>query len=65
MREAPVPQASSGEQALAQAPEVVPPKTTALTTKSGKTKKAVKVVQARPRSQSHAHVIGIDLPRIW
>lgn len=65
VREAPAPQASAGEQALAQAPEVVPPKQAALTTKSGKTKKAVKVVRTRPRSESHAHVIGSDFPRMW
>ena len=64
--QAPAPQASAGEQALAQAPsEVVPPKKVALTSKSGKTKKAVKVVRTRPRSESHAHVIGSDFPRMW
>ena len=36
VREAPAPQASAGEQVLAQAPEVVPPKKVALTSKSGK-----------------------------
>ena len=65
VREAPAPQASAGEQVLAQAPEVVPPKKVALTSKSGKTKKAVKVVRTRPRSESHAHVIGSDFPRMW
>ena len=39
VREATAPQAAAGEQALAQAPEVVPPKKVALTNKSGKTKK--------------------------
>ncbi len=65
MREAPAPRASAGEQALAQAPEVVPPKKAALTNKSGKTKKAVKVVRTRPRSENDAHVIGSDFPRMW
>lgn len=65
VREAPAPQASAGEQAIAQAPEVVPPKKVALTSKSGKTKKAVKVVRTRPRSENHAHVIGSDFPRMW
>ena len=65
VREASAPQASAGEQGLSQAPEVVPPKKVAITSKSGKTKKAVKVVRTRPRSESHAHVIGIDFPRMW
>ena len=63
VRQAPAPQASPGEQALAQAPsEVVPPKKVA---KSGKTKKAVKVVRTRPRSESYAHVINSNWPRMW
>ena len=66
MRQAPAPQASRGEQALAQAAsEVVPPKKVALTSKSGKTKKAVKVVRTRPRSESYAHVINSNFPRMW
>ncbi len=65
VRQAPAPQASAGE-ALAQAPsEVVPPKKVALTSKSGKTKKAVKVVRTRPRSESYAHVVGSNFPRMW
>ena len=64
--QAPAPQASAGEQALAQAPsEVAPPKKVALTSKSGKTKKAVKVVRTRPRSENHAHVINSNFPRMW
>ena len=65
VRQAPAPQASAGEQALAQVPEVVPPKKVALTSKSGKTKKALKVVRTRPRSESHAHVMGTNFPRMW
>jgi hypothetical protein len=65
VREAPAPQASAGEQALAQAPEVEAPKKVALTSKIGKTKKAVKVVRTRQRSESYAHVIGSDFPRMW
>jgi hypothetical protein len=67
VRQAPAPQASAGEQALAQAPSevVLPPKEVALTSKSGKTKKAVKVVRTRPRSESYAHVINSNFPRMW
>ena len=65
VREAPAPPASAGEQTFAQAPEVVSPKKVATASKSGKTKKAVKVVRLRPRSESHAHVIGSGFPRMW
>ena len=66
VRQAPAPQASAGEQALAQAPfEVVPPKKVALTSKSGKTKKASKVVRTQPRSESYAHAIDNNFPRMW
>src|SRR5262245_28353701 len=64
--QAPGPQVSAGEQALAQAPsEVVPPKKVALTSKSGRTKKAVNVVRKRPPSESYVHVIGSNFPRTW
>ena len=66
VRQAPAPQASAGEQALGQAPsEVVPPKKGALTSRSGRTKKAVKVVRTQPRSENYAHVIGSSFPRMW
>ena len=65
-RQAPAPQASAGEQALAQAAsEVVAPKKVALTNKGTKTKKVVQAVRTRPRSESHAHVINNNFPRMW
>ena len=67
VRQAPAPQASADEQALAQATasEVVPPKKVALTNKGRKTKKVVQAVRTPPRSESHAHVINNNFPRMW
>ena len=65
-RQAPAPQASAGELALAQAAsEVVLPKKVALTNKGRKTKKVVQAVRTRPRSENHAHVIDSNFPRMW
>ena len=67
VREAPVPEASPVQQALAQAPsQVVPSKKVApkrvAFNKSGK-KKAV-ATRTRPRSGSYAHVNGSNFPRM-
>jgi hypothetical protein len=62
VHEAPAPEASPVQQALAQAPPQVVPTTKVAHKKYGK-KKAV-ATRTRPRSGSYAHVYGGNFPRM-